>query len=81
MRNRLFTFSNMLLSGLISLLGFGSCHSFHQEKVECVYGPPPEEYYQEEAEQEDTLYESAPDSVPSSTIGINPINGERNPNR
>lgn len=80
MRNRLFTFSNMLLSGLISLLGFGSCNSFHQEKVECVYGPPTD-FYQEEAEQEDTLKEPTPDSVSNSTIGINPIDEERSPNR
>lgn len=80
MRNRLFSFSNMLLSGLVSLLGFGSCHSFHQEKVECVYGPPPE-YYQEEAEEENALQEPTPDSDSSSTIGINPIDEERNPNR
>ena len=77
MRNRVFTISNMLLSGLISLLGFGSCHSSHHEKVECVYGPPPE-YYQEE---ETTLQGSDSDDVSKSETSISPIDEEKNPNR
>lgn len=65
MKNRLFNLSNMLLSGVLSLLGFGSCNFVRNENVECVYGPPPD-YYDKEPVEDDTLQASQTDTLQAS---------------
>ena len=80
MRNRLFNLSNMLLSGVLSLFGFGSCDFVRNENVECVYGPPPD--YYDEPLPDDTLQESQSDTLPASqsdTLQVSEAEAQQEP--